>query len=327
MDLLSGVTFTMKPIRHETATVESACIGDDTRILAYAHIYPKGVVGSECVIGDHVVIEDGAVIGNRVTIGSGVCICGGVNIEDDVVVGSNVAFNDELLPHGAGGKEAQPDRLGQTLESFVRKGARIGANASILRGLTIGQGAMIGPGTVIAQDVPSNAVVRGNPARIIGYVNVLNVPHESLSLSGTEKELPTLRTKGAKLHRLPLIRDLRGALTFGEIDKQLPFTPKRFFVVHDVPSEESRGEHAHKELHEFIVCLKGSCSMMLDDGEHRDEIVLDTPTIGLHVPPKVWRVHYKYSANAVTLVLASEIYKAEDYIRSYEQFKEYIGKR
>src|SRR5713226_4498918 len=86
----------MNIIKHETAIVESASIGDGTRISPYAHIYQKAVLGRECVIGNHTVIEDGAVIGNRVTVRSGAYICRGVTLEDDVVVGSNVAFNSDL---------------------------------------------------------------------------------------------------------------------------------------------------------------------------------------------------------------------------------------
>jgi dTDP-4-dehydrorhamnose 3,5-epimerase-like enzyme len=121
---------------------------------------------------------------------------------------------------------------------------------------------------------------------------------------------------------MPLIEDLRGALTFGEIEKHLPFKPRRFFVVFDVPSREVRGEHAHRELHEFLVCLRGSCAIALDDGESHDEVVLDTPTLGLHVPPKLWRVHYKYSPDAMLLALCSDAYDSEDYVRDYDQFLE-----
>ena len=129
----------------------------------------------------------------------------------------------------------------------------------------------------------------------------------------------------AALHRLPLISDMRGALTFGEIGQHLPFAIKRYFVVFDVPSREVRGEHAHRDLHEFLICLRGSCSVALDDGHARDEVVLDTPTIGLHVPPLVWRVHYKYTQDAVMLVLASDIYRADDYIRDYDRFIALVG--
>jgi dTDP-4-dehydrorhamnose 3,5-epimerase-like enzyme len=81
-----------------------------------------------------------------------------------------------------------------------------------------------------------------------------------------------------------------------------------------------RGEHAHLTLQEFLICLRGSCSVALDDGEHREEVVLDDPTVGLLVPPKVWRVHYKYSADAILLSLCSEVYDSADYVRSYDDF-------
>ena len=305
---------------HPQALVETRRIGPGSRIWAFAHILPGAAIGRDANICDHVFIENDVVLGDRVTVKCGVQLWNGVRIEDDVFIGPNATFTNDPFPRS----KHRPE---QFLKICVRNGATIGANATILPGLTIGHGAMVGAGTVVTHDVPSNAIVTGNPARIVGYVDVLKVSQDPVSLAGAEKELPKLRAKGAKLHRLPLIVDLRGALTFGEIHKHLPFTPKRFFVVYDVPNMEVRGEHAHYELHEFMVCVKGSCSIMLDDGEYRDEVVLDAPTVGLHVPPKLWRVHYKYSADALTLVLASDIYKAEDYIRDYQQFKEHVGKR
>jgi dTDP-4-dehydrorhamnose 3,5-epimerase-like enzyme len=86
-----------------------------------------------------------------------------------------------------------------------------------------------------------------------------------------------------------------------------------------------RGEHAHKELQEFLVCVKGSCSVMLDDGKVRDEVLLDSPTHGLFVPAHIWRVHYKYSPDAVLLVLASAEYDAADYVREYSDFLQLVG--
>src|SRR2546423_68438 len=211
-------------------------------------------------------------------------------------------------------------------DAVIEDDVFVGPNACILSGVSIGRGARVQAGSVVIRDVPSHAIVAGKPARIVGYVDVPPVAHREARRARGARPLPALRAKGARLHPLPLIVDLRGALTFGEIGKHLPFAPKRFFVIYDVPNMEVRGEHAHKEDHEFIVCVKGSCSIMLDDGEYRDELVLDSPSIGLHVPPRPWRVHYKYSADALTLVLASELYDAEDYIRDYQQFRQYIGK-
>ena len=88
-----------------------------------------------------------------------------------------------------------------------------------------------------------------------------------------------------------------------------------------------RGEHAHRECHQFLVCVKGSCSVVVDDGQNRAEVLLNRPNIGIHVPPLVWATQYKYSQDAVLMVLASEIYKAEDYIRDYDMFLEEIKQK
>jgi len=119
---------------------------------------------------------------------------------------------------------------------------------------------------------------------------------------------------------MPLVHDLRGDLTFGEHDRHLPFPPRRYFVIFNVPGKEIRGEHAHRTLQQFLVCLRGSVRVMLDDGKERDEVVLDRPDLGLYVPPRVWAAQFHYSADAVLLVLASDVYDPADYIRSYEEF-------
>ena len=108
------------------------------------------------------------------------------------------------------------------------------------------------------------------------------------------------------------------------IGRHLPFTPQRFFAIYDVPSKEVRGEHAHRGLHQFLVCLKGTCSIVVDDGSRRDEVVLDSPAIGLHIPPLVWGIQYQYSDDALLLVLASGVYQADDYIRDYDEFLAYV---
>lgn len=296
--------------KHPQALVESNSIGKNTRIWAFAHILPNAKIGEDCNICDHVFIENDVTIGDRVTIKCGVQLWDGITLEEDVFIGPNVTFTNDPFPRS----RQYPAEFPKT---YVRKGASIGANATILPGLTIGQKAMVGAGAVVTRDVPPNAIVVGNPARISGYVET---PLQPSTLNSSEGVAPDLRVKSAKLIRLPLIEDLRGKLSFGEIEQHLPFTPKRYFLVFDVPSQEVRGEHAHKTLHEFLVCIKGSVSVALDDGHSRDEIKLDSPNLGLHIPPMAWRVHYKYSSDAILLVLASDIYRANDYIRDYDQF-------
>lgn len=299
--------------KHPNALVESPHIGNGTRIWAFAHILPGARIGADCNVCDGVFIENDVIVGDRVTIKCGVQLWDGVTLEDDVFVGPNATFTNDPFPRS----RQYPKSFPRTL---VRHGASIGANATILPGLTIGPNAMVGAGSVVTRDVPANAIVVGNPARITGYVQATHRPELSSPAVRAQGELRELTVPGAKLIRLPLIEDLRGALTFGEINQHLPFEPKRYFVVFDVPSREVRGEHAHRELHELLICIRGSCSVYLDDGTAHDEVVLSSPTLGLHIPPMVWGVQYKYSPDAILLVLASDIYKADDYIRDYDTF-------
>lgn len=119
--------------------------------------------------------------------------------------------------------------------------------------------------------------------------------------------------------------DHRGSLVVGELDKQLPFTAKRFFFVSHVPEGEPRGIHAHKQCHQFLVCVAGSVKAMVDNGETRSVVTLDRPTLGLHMPPLIWGAQYDYSEDAVLLVLASHVYDADDYIHDYEEFIAVVG--
>lgn len=299
--------------QHPQALVESERVGRGTRIWAFAHVLPDAVIGEDSNICDHVFIENDVEIGDRVTVKCGVQVWDGVTLEDDVFVGPNATFTNDLFPRS----QQYPDSFSRTL---VRRGASIGANATLLSGITVGANAMIGAGAVVTRDVPPNAIVVGNPARIKGYVDSQRSNVPSPAAQQSSKGLPVLRVKGAHLQQMPLVEDLRGMLSFGEVGAHLPFAPKRYFTVFGVPSEEVRGEHAHRELEQFLVCLRGSCSVALDDGEVRDEVVLDSPEFGLYLPPLVWGIQYKYSSDAVLLVLASDTYDAGDYIRDYDEF-------
>lgn len=300
---------------HPQALVETASVGEGTRIWAFAHVLPGARIGSDCNICDGVFIENDVIIGDRVTVKCGVQLWDGVRLEDDVMVGPNATFTNDKFPRSK-------DYSTPFQQTVVERGASIGANATLLPGITVRQEAMVGAGAVVTRDVPPRAIVQGNPARITGYVKAPAVvpPSEKPKLFGPRE----LSVRGAALHELPTLLDLRGALTVGEAGAQLPFTPQRFFVVYDVPSAEVRGEHAHRALHEFLVCLRGNCSVALDDGVHTEEVVLDSPTVGLHIPPDTWRMHYKYSPDALLLVLASHPYDAADYIREYAAFKQHL---
>lgn len=297
---------------HPAAIVEAgATLGPRTRVWAFAHILPGAVIGEDVNVCDHVFIENDVVVGNRVTVKSGVQLWDGLRLEDDVFIGPNVTFTNDIFPRS----KEYPEAFAQTI---IRRGASIGANATLLPGIQVGRSAMVGAGAVVTENVPSNVIVAGNPAHITGYVDSQRFKGLRPTLIGSEES--TVDLSGGSVVTLPLIPDMRGHLSVGEYDQHLPFIPKRYFLVFNVPSREVRGEHAHKTLHQFLVCVNGVCSVVLDDGKSRSEIVLDRPNIGVHVPPMVWATQYKYSQDAVLLVLASDVYDPDDYIRSYDEY-------
>jgi len=146
------------------------------------------------------------------------------------------------------------------------------------------------------------------------------VPDAPPARIGPETGIRPLGVGTAALHRMRRVHDLRGALSVGETGRDLPFVPQRYFVVFDVPSSELRGEHAHRACHQFLICLRGSCRVLLDDGARRVEVDLDRPEIGVSMPPMIWGRQYRYTPDALLLVFASHAYDPDDYIRSYDAF-------
>ena len=299
--------------QHPNAIVETTKVGDRTRVWAFAHILPGAVIGSDCNICDNVFIENDVMVGDRVTLKCGVQLWDGIRLEDDVFVGPNATFTNDPMPRSKQHSAQYP-------RTVVRQGASIGANATILPGVTIGRKALVGAGAVVTHAVPPFAVVVGNPARIIRYTESFSP--EPAQAQGQEARAAQMdiRVSGVQLLHKPLIKDLRGNLIAREIGDGLPFLPKRYFVVFGVPSKEVRGEHAHRSLHQLLVCLTGSLSVVADDGTSRQEFHLDSPELGLYIPPMVWAVQYRYSASAALLVLASDRYDPQEYIRDYDEF-------
>jgi UDP-2-acetamido-3-amino-2,3-dideoxy-glucuronate N-acetyltransferase len=130
----------------------------------------------------------------------------------------------------------------------------------------------------------------------------------------------SLRTRGAQLLRLPKVPSARGSLVWGESGAHLPFSPRRFWCIYAVPPGQTRGDHGHRALHEVLICLRGGCTVTLDDGTDSEEVVLDVPDVGLYIPPLIWNTQHRFSPDAVLLVLASEVFRADDYIRDYDEF-------
>jgi acetyltransferase-like isoleucine patch superfamily enzyme/dTDP-4-dehydrorhamnose 3,5-epimerase-like enzyme len=312
----------MKYFKHTEAIVETEQIGEKTRVWAFVHILSGARIGSDCNICDHVFIENDVIVGDRVTIKCGVQLWDGVRLENDVFIGPNVTFTNDNFPRS----KQYPEKF---MITTVRQGASVGANATILAGVTLGKKAMVGAGAVVTHDVPPNAIVLGNPARITGYVDSLNPAKsdENDAIVKRNNKKSNTSVADVTVYEMPLVVDIRGSLTFAEYGDSLPFVPKRFFMVFDVPSKDVRGEHAHKKLHQFLLCVKGSCAVVVDDGKNREEILLNKPTIGLHVPPLVWGIQYKYTPDAVLLVFASDPYDADDYIRDYDLFLELVNNR
>ena len=148
---------------HPLADVQSQNIGKDTRVWQFCVVLEGAVIGSNCNINAQVLIENDVIIGNNVTIKSGVQIWDGTRIEDNVFIGPNATFTNDLFPRS---KEYPEDFSGITL----KQGSSIGANATLLPGITIGERAMVGAGAVVTKDVPDCVVVVGNPAKVIRYI-------------------------------------------------------------------------------------------------------------------------------------------------------------
>jgi acetyltransferase-like isoleucine patch superfamily enzyme len=270
---------------------------------------PNAKVGSNCNICSHVFIENDVVIGNQVTVKCGVQIWDGVRINDQVFIGPNVTFTNDPFPRS----QQRPDKYSVTT---IHHGASVGANATILPGISIGRGAMIAAGAVVTRDVPPFAIAKGNPARITGYTQqtATGIPQPQFN----ESQMNSI--KGVDFVKLVKASDLRGDLLAVEIEKHIPFPVKRMFYVMNVPSHHVRGEHAHRQCHQLLVCLQGSVTVTADNGVERKEWHLNQPEVGLHLHPLTWAAQWNYTHNAVMAVFASHAYDPADYIRDYEEY-------
>ena len=240
--------------------------------------------GNDCIIPDSARIEPGVTLGQRV-----------------ILAGDNIV---------------------------VRAKARLDSACVIAEGVTIGQGAWVRAGAVVLRSIPPNAIVEGNPAQVVGYVDRAtkeNRPDPRLidvqSMGTIDRPArKSLDVGGSALYLMRSVADTRGSLTVGEVPTEVPFSPARYFAVYGVPSVELRGEHAHKQCQQFLICLHGSCRVLLDDGERRCEVTLDRPDMGVFMPAMIWGTQYRYTPDAVLLVFASRPYEAEDYLRTYDEF-------
>lgn len=158
---------------HPTSIVESDCIGPGTRIWAWVHVLPGARLGANCNVCDHVYIEGGAVVGDNVTLKNNVCVWDGVTINDDVFVGPNVTFTNDLYPRSprmSVVRERYAQRGKWLRPTSVGRGCSIGANATILPGVRLGEYCVVAAGAVVTRDVAPFSLVAGSPARVLGDV-------------------------------------------------------------------------------------------------------------------------------------------------------------
>jgi len=131
-------------------------------------------------------------------------------------------------------------------------------------------------------------------------------------------------TYDCSVFELPRIKNRAGNLTPVHNNVEIPFEVKRIFYLYDIPGGESRGAHAHKECHQFLIAASGSFEVLLDDGKTKRLIQLNRPNIGLHIPPGIWASEVNFSSGSICLVLASHLYNEKDYIRDYNHYKQFI---
>lgn len=242
-------------------------------------------------------------------VGTGAVLPASVRLGHGVDVGPMAVF-----------EEAQEGQESTRVGNRVR----VGANATVCAGAHLADGCVVRPGAVVTRAVPPGAIVEGNPATIIGYVAAGDGPVSPSHPSDARQPIEQTGVKGVTVHHFPVIPDLRGNLTVGEFERQIPFRPLRYFMVFGVPRQEIRGEHAHLACHQFLICVRGSCAVVADDGHQRVEVRLDAPHRGLYLPPMTWGVQYKYTDDAMLLVFASHHYDPADYIRDYAEFIEQV---
>jgi UDP-2-acetamido-3-amino-2,3-dideoxy-glucuronate N-acetyltransferase len=260
-------------------------------------------------------IADSAFIGPNVRWGRDVSVGDGAVVSGSCTIGDGCTIGAGAVLEGA-------DSAGHGLR--LEAGVVVMAGSVIAGSLTVGRSARVQAGAVVQHSVPAFAVVSGNPAQIVGYTLSDEAPFAAVGPTrpaDTVDASPT-RVKGVTLHRFTKILDLRGNLTVGEFGRNVPFEPKRYFLVFGVPNAEIRGEHAHRVCKQFLICTSGRCHVVADDGENREEFVLDDPSVGLYLPELTWGIQYKYSADAVLLVFASHFYDSAEYIRDYNEFSQ-----
>ena len=268
---------------HPNGLCESARIGSGTRIWAFAHVLPLAVIGSDCNICDGVFVENDVIVGNFVTVKCGVQLWDGVRIEDNVFIGPNATFTNDPFPRSRIYPEAYSKHCctawsicwGQCHHParHRNRGGRYGGRrCSGYKKCTTKRHRRW-------KSSEDCGLYRGGDKSCQTLVKLSICRTQALGTGLQIFQKTDLGVGEAALYQLKLIVDLRGALTVGEFGLELPFKPNRYFVVFDVPTREIRGEHAHRKCHQFLICIKGSCRVLLDNGKERCDVLLDRPIL------------------------------------------------
>jgi UDP-2-acetamido-3-amino-2,3-dideoxy-glucuronate N-acetyltransferase len=251
-------------------------------------------------IGPRTVVHPSAKIERGVVLGADCRISEGVVISEDAIIHDGVT---------------------------VEAGASVGARSIVQSSVVIGEGAVVESDALVTRGIQPHAIAAGNPARVRGFMAVhFDSGTAHSSSDGSSVRVMESKVRGVRAYQLPFINDPRGNLTVGEFGETVPFVPLRYFVTFDIPNAELRGEHAHFQCQQFLICMRGSCAVVVDDGVQREEFLLDRPTFGVYVPPMVWATEYKHSHDSTLTVFASHHYDPADYIRDYKTFLSLVSK-
>ena len=273
------------------------------------------VIGSECNICDHVFIENDVVIGDKVTIKCGVQLWDGVRLEDEVFVGPNATFANDRYPRS----KVYPSEY---LKTHVLRGASIGANATILPGLTIGERSLVAAGSVVTRDVPAKVLVQGNPARPSAFLDA-----DLVDVGARDDcEDPLEILPGVEVRRVPRTSERSGALDLDRACSQYSFCGAAFLRF-DRGSQRRAlaGGHAYIRCAQFIVLFSGAVTALVDNARERRAVRLSVPGTGILMPPGTWGGYLAFAPGTMLGVFCSEPYDPADRIQDYRTFLKRYG--
>ncbi|MCU1589895.1 MAG: isomerase [Frankiales bacterium] len=271
---------------------------------AFSYVDPEAILGTSVHLGVGAAVFQSTEVGADSHLGAGTRVGPYVVLEQGVRLGTNVVVE---------GTQGSPTR--------IRPRAQIGSGCTVLAGVTVGHDAVLQAGASVDRDVPAHAVVAGNPARIVGYVDA-GAPADPSPTPA--EDLAAVAHAGVRWVEGVAARDLRGSLAAYEHPAHLPFLPARTYLVYGVTDGSARGEHAHKTCDEILVCVAGEIDVLLDTHIARARVRLGEASRGLYLPAMTWRVLINHTPGAVLLVLASEAYDPDEYIRDHADWEERV---